>query len=131
MKRATPFAAAIAYALALQGVAKAFAGDIAGYQSAIRRIAPLRHRGKGGPRPFVKGSQGITREHEIHVYKLKDGATKQVAWPVQRSKYMPHQGKREQVRRSYGGFHTARRLHDFYNPGAPYKAPALPRGWQG
>ena len=96
MKRHVPFAAALALAASLRDIAALRHVDVAEFNRRLAGLVPLRHRGKG------RGT-GINRDHVIHAYKMSDGAIRQVAWPVQRSRYSPHQGERECERRRVGG----------------------------
>ena len=92
-----PFKAALAFAEGLKELHARLNGTE--LLAALRELPPLRHRGNGGGRPFVKGANGIGRSHFVQAFKMKDGTVRQVAWPIDRSRYQPHQGERERARR--------------------------------
>lgn len=117
-KLGVPFRRLMAYQAAAQEIRNDNRNHVVGMsgvlnvrgQQQLDELGPYRSRGHGRGSPLGRGYQLVPNPAR----KNDRNAPELLAIPVQRSKYVPHQGKRERDRRLVGGYGYARRAHAFY-----------------
>lgn len=82
-------------------------------QQLLREIGEYRSRGHGRGTPIGRGYAIVPITPATRTLADDPYVTGR-ATPASRSKYLPHQGRRERDRRRVGGYGYARRAHAFY-----------------